>query len=158
MLLTHNNKPEPPPPTAPPTTAEIVISPANHQLRLRVCFLANERHSIPIVLHACHQSGLDVFHLPESRIVVYDALPKGLSVLAPAALDVDSKCFSGKDLGHLPVVVEAWTENHNVEALPRIGMGESSGAPFLSFVHKDLNLQFIAIHNSRQTFLTTLLQ
>jgi hypothetical protein len=108
---------------------------------------------VSIFLHACHLSGLDVFHLPESRIVVYDFLQKGLAVLAPAALDVDSKCFSSKDLDHLPVVVEAWTKNHNVQALPRIGMGESSGASFLFFVHKDLNLQSMAIYNSPQTFL-----
>jgi hypothetical protein len=106
-----------------------------------------------IFLHSCHQSGLDVFHLPESRIVVYNALQKGLAVLAPGASEADSKCFSYQDLHRLPIVVEDWTKNHNLQALPRIGMGESSGASFLFFVHKDLNLQSMAVYNTPQTFL-----
>jgi hypothetical protein len=106
-----------------------------------------------IFLHSCKQSGLDVFHLPESRIVVYDALQKGLAVLAPSALNTESKCFSYQDLDHLPIIVDDWTKNHNLQALPRIGMGESSGASFLFFVHKDLNLQSMAVYNTPHTFL-----
>jgi hypothetical protein len=106
-----------------------------------------------IFLHSCHQSGLDVFHLPESRIVVYDALQKGLAVLAPEALNPDSKCFSQQDLDRLPIVVNDWTKNHNLQALPRIGMGESSGGSLLFFVHKVLNLKAMAVYNTPQTFL-----
>lgn len=106
-----------------------------------------------IYLHSCQQSGLDVFHLPESRIVVYDALQKGLAVFAPTAWDRKSKCFSYQDLDTLPTVVNDWTKKHNLQPLPRIGMGESSGASFLFFVHADLNLQSMAVYNTPQMFL-----
>jgi hypothetical protein len=106
-----------------------------------------------IYLHACQQSGLDVFHLPESRIVVYDALQKGLAVLAPTSSDRETKCFSYRDLESLPLIVEDWTKNHNLQYLPRMGMGDSSGGSFLFFVYKELLLQSMAVYNTPQMFL-----
>lgn len=110
-------------------------------------------NGVLIILHTCQQSGLDVFQLPENRIVVYDALQKGLAVLAPTAYDRETKCFSYRDLGQLPHLVEDWTSRHKLQYLPRMGMGESSGGSFLFFVYKELNLRSMAIYNTPQIFL-----
>ncbi|KAG7365024.1 hypothetical protein IV203_038227 [Nitzschia inconspicua] len=110
-------------------------------------------HGVLIYLHACHQSGLDVFHLPESRIVIYDALQKGLAVLAPTSADRESKCFSYRDLDSLPQIVEEWTNHHKLQNFPRMGMGESSGGSFLFFVFKELRLRSMAVYNTPQMFL-----
>ncbi|KAL3905378.1 MAG: hypothetical protein SGARI_004492 [Bacillariaceae sp.] len=105
-----------------------------------------------VYLHSCHQSGLEVFHLPESRIIIKSALEKGFAVFAPSSFHRESGCYTELDLDYLPRIVEDWTTNHNLYTLPRVGMGESSGASFLFFVYKELELQSLAAYNTPQIF------
>jgi hypothetical protein len=107
---------------------------------------------ILIYLHSCHQSGLEFFHLPEHRIIAYDALQKGLAILAPSSQDRMSGCFTRNDMVHLNKVVNDWAGRHNLRDLPRVGMGDSSGASFLFFVYSQLNLRSMAIYNSPQGY------
>jgi hypothetical protein len=105
-----------------------------------------------VYLHSCRQSGLEVFHLPESRIVIQKALEKGLVVFAPSSFHRESGCYTELDSDYLPRIVQDWTRNHRLDALPRVGMGESSGASFLFFVHKELDLKSMAVYNTPQIF------
>jgi hypothetical protein len=116
----------------------------------------NYRHKkvkgILIFLHSCKRSGLEFFHLPEDRMIAYDALQKGLAVLAPTSQHRESGCFTQLDIEWIGQVVEEWTSLHNLEKAPRMGMAVSSGASFLIFIHKSLKLKSMAVYNSPQSF------
>jgi hypothetical protein len=103
---------------------------------------------ILIYFHSCHQSGLEFFHLPEHRIIAYDALQKGLAILAPSSHDRVSGCYTRTDVDYIRRIVNDWVGRHGLHDLPRVGMGDSSGASFLFFVHSQLNLKGMAIYNS----------
>jgi hypothetical protein len=106
-----------------------------------------------IFLHSCKRSGLEFFHLPEDRIVAYDALQQGLAVLAPTSQHRESGCYTSMDLDWVDKVVTEWTALHKMEKMPRMGMAVSSGASFLFFVHKALKLESLAVYNTPQSFL-----
>jgi hypothetical protein len=106
-----------------------------------------------IVLHPCKRSGLDFFHLPEDRIVAKDALDKGLAVFSPTSKDRKSGCFTGEDVSLVSEIVDRWTSLHALQDVPRYGLGISSGASFLFFVYKELELDSMAVYNTPQGFL-----
>lgn len=108
---------------------------------------------VMVVLHSCKRSGLEFFHLPEDRIVAYDALEKGLAVLAVTSQDRTTGCFANQDVAWVAQVVDEWTATHGLGEIPRVGLAVSSGASFLFFVYKALKLESIAIYGSPQFFL-----
>jgi hypothetical protein len=107
---------------------------------------------ILIFLHSCKRSGLEFFHLPEDRIIAYDALHRGLAVLAPTSQHRESGCFTQLDIEWIDQVVEEWAALHHLEKAPRMGMAVSSGASFLIFIYKSLKLKSMAVYNSPQSF------
>ena len=107
-----------------------------------------------IFLHSCKKSGLDFFHLPEDRIIAYDAIYNHqLAVFAPTSQHRESGCYTAEDLDWLGPVVTEFAQRHQIENLPRMGMAASSGASFLFFVHKSLKLKSMAVYNTPQSFL-----
>lgn len=106
-----------------------------------------------VVIHACKQSGLEFFHLPEDRIVAQHALQKGLVVLALTSQDQVSGCFTQQDISWVGKVVNEWTGLHSLRNLPRYGLASSSGASFLFFVFQELKLESMAVYNTPQSFL-----
>ena len=113
---------------------------------------------ILIYLHSCQQSGLEFFILPEHRIIAHDALQKGMIVFSPTSYNRKSGCFTSEDYfnsGYLEKVVHQFISHHKLDRLPRVGMGDSSGGEFLSFVHEALKLESMAIYNSPQGFVVT---
>jgi len=105
-----------------------------------------------IFLHSCKQSGLEFFHLPEDRIVAYDALNKGLAVFAPTSKDRESGCFTEIDVGWIDKVVDEWAANHELAFSPRIGMSVSSGSSLMFYAYKALKLKSMAVYNTPQSF------
>ena len=112
----------------------------------------NKASGILIFLHSCKRSGLEFFHLPEDRIIAYDALKKGLAVLAPTSKDRDSGCYTQDDYTKIDSVVDEWAGRLKLEDLPRIGMSYSSGSSFMFFTHHDLKLKSMAVYNTPQFF------
>lgn len=105
-----------------------------------------------IFLHSCKRSGLEFFHLPEDRIIAYDALQKGLAVLSPTSQHRESGCFTQMDVPWIEQVVDEFANRHHLTEVPRVGLAVSSGASFLFFVYKALKLASMAIYNSPQSF------
>jgi hypothetical protein len=104
-----------------------------------------------IFLHSCRRSGLEFFHLPEDRIVAYDALRRGLAVLAVSSQHRDSGCWTEPDIAWVGTVIDEWAMMYDLEdetTIPRIAMAVSSAASFLFFVYDSLRLQAMAIVNS----------
>ena len=107
---------------------------------------------ILILFHSCKRSGLSFFHLPEERIVVKDALKRGLAVLAPTSKLRETGCWTQTDLASIDTEVDEWADAYNLTHVPRLGMGDSSGGSFLYFVYKSLKLKSMAAYNSPQSF------
>ena len=108
---------------------------------------------ILIVLHPCKRSGLDFFLLPEDRIVAKDALNQGLAVLSLTSKDRNSGCFTSEDTPVVSQIVDQWTKLHNLQNIPRYGLGISSGGSFLFFVYRTLKLDSMVVYNTPQRFL-----
>ena len=106
-----------------------------------------------IYFHSCHRSGSSFFQYPEERIIAYDSLQRGIAVFAPTSMDRESGCWTQQDLPTIQEIVEEWIYSHDLNDLPRMGMGDSSGASYLFFVYKTLKLKSMAIYNSHQIFL-----
>ncbi|KAL3943330.1 MAG: hypothetical protein SGBAC_002613 [Bacillariaceae sp.] len=87
------------------------------------------------------------------RIIAHDALQRGLAVFAPTSKDRESGCWTQQDLVTVEDIVEEWTYNHDLNELPRMGMGDSSGASYLFFVFKTLKLKSMAVYNTHQIYL-----
>jgi hypothetical protein len=113
-----------------------------------------EPKGILLYLHACKQSGLEFFTLPEHRIIALDAIQKGLVVFSPTSQNRESGCYTSEDTkdGYLERVVEKFLETYRLDRLPRVGLGDSSGGAFLSFVHRALKLESMAVYNSPQGY------
>lgn len=108
---------------------------------------------ILLYLHSCKQSGLEFFTLPEHRIIAYDAIQKGLVVFSPTSHNRNSGCYTSEDSnGYLERVVNEFVRKHRLHQLPRVGLGDSSGGAFLSFVHQALKLESMAVYNSPQSY------
>jgi len=106
-----------------------------------------------LYLHSCKQSGREFFTLPEHRIIALDAVQKGLVVFSPTSFDQNSGCYTIEDTkGYLKDVFREFVKTHRLQGLPRVGMGDSSGAAILSFVHQALKLESIAVYNSPQGY------
>ncbi|CAJ1966856.1 unnamed protein product [Cylindrotheca closterium] len=106
-----------------------------------------------IFFHSCHRSGSSFFQYPEDRIIAYDALQRGVAVFAPTSKDRESGCWTQKDLPTIQEIVEEWVYSHDLNELPRMGMGDSSGASYLFFVFSTLKLKSMALYNTNQIFL-----
>jgi hypothetical protein len=113
-----------------------------------------EPKGVLLYLHSCKQSGLDFFTLPEHRIIALDAIQKGLVVFSPTSRNRESGCYTSEDTkdGHLERIVETFLETYELDRLPRVGLGDSSGGAFLSFVHRALKLESMAVYNSPQGY------
>jgi hypothetical protein len=123
----------------------------NHQKKNFDMILDHHPKGIFIFLHSCKRSGLEFFHLPEDRIVAYDALRRGLAVLAVSSQHRDSGCWTEPDIAWVGTVIDEWARKHDLEdeaTIPRIAMAVSSAASFLFFVYDSLRLQAMAIVNS----------
>eukprot|EP00980_Cylindrotheca_fusiformis_P000721 scaffold168_cov124-Cylindrotheca_fusiformis.AAC.21 len=107
---------------------------------------------ILLLFHSCRRSGASFFILPEERIVVSDALERGLAVFAPTSRDRVSGCWTEKDLPAIEGLLGEWTARQELDALPKMGLGDSSGASYLFFVYKSLKLKSMAVYNSPQLF------
>ena len=127
---------------------------------------------ILILFHSCKRSGSAFFHLPEERVIVYEALQRGWAVIAPTSKDRESGCWTQVDLATIDSDIDSWAKEYVVGlhdddddddtddvkntdekyTIPRIGLGDSSGASFMFFVYKSLKLKSMAIYNSPQTF------
>jgi len=106
-----------------------------------------------IYLHSCRESGLEFFTLPEHRIIARDAIQKGLVVFSPTSFDRDSGCFTQKDAGtYLKTVVSQFVHRNQLQSLPRVGLGHSSGGVLLSFLQNSLQLESMAVYNSPQDY------
>ena len=105
-----------------------------------------------IFLHSCRRSGLEFFHLPEDRIIAYDALQHGLAILAPTSQHRESGCWTQPDMAWVGGIVDQWTQRYHLEDVPRIGMAVSSAASFLFFIYKSLRLQSMAVYNTPQSY------
>ena len=109
-----------------------------------------------IFFHGCnHAGGQDFFELPEDRIVALAALNRGLAVLAPTSINRKTGCWGHADANHLNEhqVVDKWMESVGLDAaLPRMGMGASSGGAFLFSVYQSLGLSSIAPYVSGRGF------
>jgi len=111
---------------------------------------------ILIYLHSCQQSGLEFFILPEHRIIAHDAIQKGMVIFSPTSHNRKSGCFSSEDAnGYLDKVVDGFVHKNKLHRLPRVGLGDSSGGAFLSFVHQALKLESMAIYNSPEGYVDT---
>jgi hypothetical protein len=108
---------------------------------------------ILIVLHPCKRSGLEFFLLPEDRIIAKEALQQGLAVLSLTSKDRESGCFTSEDAPVVSQIVNQWTQLHNLQDVPRYGLGISSGASFLFFVYRALKLDSMVVYNTPQRFL-----
>jgi len=53
----------------------------------------------------------------------------------------------------IEAIVEEWVNIHDLNDLPRMGMGDSSGASYLYFVYKTLKLKSMAVYNTPQIYL-----
>jgi len=108
---------------------------------------------ILLYLHSCNQYGWEFFILPEHRIIVHDAILKGLVVFSPTPYDRKSRCYTSVDAnGFLEKVVDEFVHKYGLRRLPRVGLGDSSGGAFLPFVSKALKLESIAVYNSPQSY------
>jgi len=108
---------------------------------------------ILLYLHSCKQSGLEFFGLPEHRIIAKVATEKGLVVFSPTSHNRISGCYTSEDAnGYLEKVFVKFQRSHKLRGLPRVGLGDSSGGAFLSFVHKELKLDSMAVYNSPQGY------
>ena len=105
-----------------------------------------------IYLHSCKQSGLEFFHLPEDRIIAYDALKRDLAVVAPTSQNRESGCWGQADLAWVGKSINEWAQKHNLSQLPRIGMAESSAGSFLFFAHDKFDLKSMAVYHTPQGF------
>jgi hypothetical protein len=114
--------------------------------------LTGRPKGILIFFHSCGRSGSSFFHLPEERIIAYDALQRGVAVFAPTSRDRESGCWTQMDLSPIEDVVGEWAASHDLYELPRMGMGDSSGASYLFFVYKTLQLRSMAVYNSPQLY------
>mmetsp|Transcript_36951 Transcript_36951/g.89765 ORF Transcript_36951/g.89765 Transcript_36951/m.89765 type:complete len:402 (+) Transcript_36951:133-1338(+) len=106
-----------------------------------------------IYFHSCNRSGSSFFQYPEERIIAYGALQRGLAVFAPTSKDRESGCWTKNDLPTIEDIVEEWAYNQDLTELPRMGMGDSSGASYLFFVFKTLKLKSMAVYNTHQIYL-----
>lgn len=114
--------------------------------------LSGRPKGILIYFHSCKKSGSSFFQLPEERIIAYDALQRGLAVFAPTSRDRESGCWTQLDLSAIEDAVGEWAASNDLYELPRLGMGDSSGASFLFFVYKTLKLRSMAVYNSPQLY------
>jgi hypothetical protein len=121
-----------------------------------IYFSKPDNHATPkgilIYLHSCQQSGLEFFHLPEDRIIAYDALGRGLAVVAPTSQHRESGCWGKADLSWIGSTIDQWVESQGLSEVPRIGMAQSSAGSFLFFVHEKLQLKSMAVYNTPQGF------
>lgn len=132
-------------------TSELILG-VHHYFMLPKSSFPKPR-GLLVVLHACKQSGLEFFHLPEDRIVAQHALQKGLAVLSLTSQDRVSGCFTQQDVSWVGKVVNEWTKLHSLRNLPRFGLASSSGASFLFFVFQELKLESMVVYNTPQSFL-----
>lgn len=109
-----------------------------------------------IFFHGCnHAGGQDMFELPEDRIVALEALKRGLAVMAPTSINRKTGCWGHQDGEDFKKnrVVDKWMESVGLSpALPRMGMGASSGGSFLFSVYKTIGLSSMASYVSGRGF------
>jgi len=98
-----------------------------------------------LYLHGCSQSGVDVFLLPEDRVVIKMALMEGLAILSPTSDDRTNACWKidaeGVDANRLfrdtgtngLVLMDQWMEMVEIDRqnVALFAMGNGSGANFL---------------------------
>ena len=115
-----------------------------------------ETRGVLIFFHGCnHAGGQDMFELPEDRIVALAALNRGLAVLTPTSENRKTGCWGHKDAEALEKnqVVDKWMASVGLSpAIPRMGMGASSGGAFLFSVHKSIGLASMASYVSGRGF------
>ena len=70
------------PPSDGPTTTAVT---GGDTMMSNTALEAPKIRGVLIVLHACHQTGLHFFQLPESRIVAAHAMQRGLAIFSPTA-------------------------------------------------------------------------
>jgi hypothetical protein len=141
------------PPSSSPPTNDINHDKNHNETSSTTTQIQTENcKGVLIYFHSCQQTGLELFHLPEHRIVALDALQRGFAVFAPTSRDRRSGCYTSEDVETIPVLVEEWLTNHMLQYVPRIAIGDSSGGSFLSFVWKELNLNSVALYNTPVTY------
>lgn len=105
-----------------------------------------------LYFHSCQQTGLELFHLPEHRIIASVALKRGLLVFAPTSRDRRSGCFTSEDVETLPRLIDDWLKSQYLQYLPRIAIADSSGGSFLSFVWKEMDIKSVGLYNTPVTY------
>ncbi|XP_022149746.1 uncharacterized protein LOC111018103 [Momordica charantia] len=81
--------------------------------------------------------------LPEERLIVLHALSRHFAVLT---ISSSRKCWTfGKELAVVKDIIRWWVEKNNLEKIPLVGLGASSGGYFLSVLATELKFNSITL-------------
>lgn len=112
----------------------------------------HELTGLLILFHGCGHGGEDWFILPEERVIVRHALVNGFGVLAVSAR---GKCWQdmwpmdqNEDAQAVRRSVSAFVARERLEALPRFGIGVSSGGTFITIIARAMGFAAISVQIS----------
>ncbi|KAJ0246671.1 Secretion-regulating guanine nucleotide exchange factor [Hirschfeldia incana] len=115
--------------------------------------IPNKPKAVLFIAHGCHRKASDFWDkspscpqctsLPEERVLVRTALSKSFAVITVSSA---STCWTfGKEKRIVRDVIRTWIKKHNLEKLPLVALGASSGGYFVSALAMDMEFSSIVL-------------
>ncbi|CAN8279981.1 unnamed protein product [Cochlearia groenlandica] len=109
--------------------------------------------AVLFIAHGCQRKAYDFWErslhcqectgLPEELRLVRFALARGFAVLTVSSV---GKCWSlGKERKVVEDVISSWAKKHELDKLPLVALGASSGGYFVSALAKDMRFSSIVV-------------
>lgn len=113
----------------------------------------NKPKAVLFIAHGCHRKASDFWDkspscpnctgLPEEKVLVRTALSKSFAVITVSS---SGTCWSfGKEKRVVRDVIKTWVKKHNLESLPLVALGASSGGYFVSALALDMEFSSIVL-------------
>ncbi|CAN7062021.1 unnamed protein product [Brassica oleracea var. botrytis] len=115
--------------------------------------IPNKPKAVLFIAHGCHRKASDFWDkssscpnctgLPEEKVLVRTALSKSFAVVTVSS---SGTCWSfGKEKRVVRDVIKTWVKKHNLERLPLVALGASSGGYFVSALALDMEFSSIVL-------------
>ncbi|KAG2258403.1 hypothetical protein Bca52824_077697 [Brassica carinata] len=113
----------------------------------------NKPKAVLFIAHGCHRKASDFWDktpscpnctgLPEEKVLVRTALSKSFAVITVSS---SGTCWSfGKEKKIVGNVLKTWIKKHDLEKLPLVALGASSGGYFVSALAMDMEFSSIVL-------------